>query len=629
MSVPHGSSKQRRYVAFVVAIASIAAFVRAVFLSELMRSELGTINSLDSKFYKEVAASLVEGRGLPRGPLTFNPLYPYFLAGVYRIFGKSELAPRALQAALGIITIVLVYLSAKRMVEGPRKRKPDGEITAEAASLMALLYAPLLIYEGILLGATLEVFLLAAAFSISLSLDSSLGDRLAQVKGELSRKIALSCAFLGLCLGAGSLARPNLFLILAVSVPIWMVARSRRKRAGLFYAVIVIAFTVLAALPALVHNLETDRRFVPVTAHGGINFYIGNRGGSQGVFSPPDDMRADMRGLLIDARERAEAACGRAMSDVDVSNYYLELAFEEIGRDKARWLKLIGKKLLLFFNKEEVPDIPTAVFVRESSRIVKLLWFPYAAIAPLSVAGLVVLFRSKRKRSVVAIYFAACVLSVVSFYVNDRYRLPSVPIMLCLAAFFLSWSYREISRGRAKSLALPTVAILGVYFFATSKDMVAINRSAAYTALGNHYIELGEERKAMEAFAEAYRLDSGRIEAMINYARVLLKSGNASEAAKIYERAYSSNPRVPRLAIEYGSALEKSGRREEAKRLYERSLESPNRSERILACRLLAQAALAEGNAAEAADWIRRAIEISPQDSELAGMLKLLETAGQ
>ena len=106
---------------------------------------------------------------------------------------------------------------------------------------------------------------------------------------------------------------------------------------------------------------------------------------------------------------------------------------------------------------------------------------------------------------------------------------------------------------------------------------------------------------------------------------MLVRRGDAAAAEPLYARAYSLNPRFPRLAIEYGSALEKSGRRAEAKRLYEAGFSGGSAAERVLACRLLAQASLAEGDRGAAVAWVRRAIEIAPDDAELAGMLRWLE----
>jgi hypothetical protein len=47
----------------------------------------------------------------------------------------------------------------------------------------------------------------------------------------------------------------------------------------------------------------------------------------------------------------------------------------------------------------------------------------------------------------------------------------------------------------------------------------------------------------------------------------------------------------------------------------------------VLACRLLADQALAAGKRDEAAAWVRRALEMVPADPKLTEMLRWLETA--
>jgi len=155
---------------------------------------------------------------------------------------------------------------------------------------------------------------------------------------------------------------------------------------------------------------------------------------------------------------------------------------------------------------------------------------------------------------------------------------------------------------------------------------VRVNESAAYTFLGNFYIANKDEAKAAEAFAEAYRLDPEHVEAMINYARILRKQGETQASAELYARSYALMPRFPRLAIEYGSVLELLGRRADARKLYEQALSMGRPGEQVLACRLLAQAALAEGKKDEAIAWVKRALAITPDDTKLSGMLEWLES---
>jgi tetratricopeptide (TPR) repeat protein len=618
--------RRLRVLVVLAAIIAAAMVVRIVFLSELERSPLGDVLSLDSRFYRDLAADIVSGKALPPGALTFNPLYPMFLVAIFRVFGDGLLAPRIVQSVLGLLTIVLVSLAGGRLVEGPRAGRPSAEATAVIAAAMAALYSQFLLYEGLLLATAVEVFLLAASFAAAIAIDQDMRGLRALAIGSRRIPAVVSGCALGVLCGAGALGRPNLFMLLIAAIPVWLAVRNPRKRGRLVpaFGFLVGAFVLLA--PPIIYNAARTGQFVPVTAHGGINFYIGNRPGTSGVYQPPDDMRADMRGLIEDARTKAEAHIGRGATDEEVSNYYFKLALVDIGRDPAAWLRLLVNKLLLFFNRAEVPDVPNVFFYEESCRALKLLVLPFAAIGPLGLAGVIVLWRTRRNRSVMTLFLACALASVLLFYVNARYRLPAVPLLITGAAFFLSWAAGEISKRRWREPAVIAAIACAVFFGVSMKTMVRVNRSAAYTFLGNHYIDVGNEAKAGEAFAEAYRLDPNHVETMINYARVLQMRHESAKAAELYARAYALMPNFPRLAIEYGSALESLGRREAAEKLYLEAYSSDRPRERVLACQLLARVALTEGNRDEAILWVRRALDIVPGDARLTEMLRRLES---
>jgi tetratricopeptide (TPR) repeat protein len=619
--------KKRMHPAIALAaILAAGIVVRLIFLAELGSSEFGGVLSLDSRFYYDLARAISAGGAPPAGALDFNPLYPAFLVVVFKLFGAGLTAPRIVQFALGLFTIALVYAAGARLVEGPRKGKPSAAVTAIAAAAMALFYRQFVLYEGTIIATALEVFLVAASFMLALALDEDMrGERPIRIR---TRRIPpwVSGLFLGALLGAGALGRPNFFLLLVAAVPVWIFLRNLRKRRGLIPALSCLAGAALFLAPPIVYSAALSGRIVPVSAHGGINFYIGNRPGSPGVFQPPADMRADMRGMIEDAKLKAEAETGRAMTQPEVSGYYLRKAFGEIERDPARWFGLVGKKLLIFFNGVEVPDVPNVIFYEKSCPVLAVLFLPFAVIAPLGVCGFVVLFRSGRNRSVVSLFLGCAILSVLLFFVNARYRLPAVPILILLAAFFVAWAAREISRRRFRFAAIMIAAALALFFLVSHRTMVRVNESAAYTFLGNFYIANKDEAKAADAFAEAYRLDPEHIEAMINYARILRKRGETQASADLYARSYALMPRFPRLAIEYGSVLELLGRRADARKLFEQALSTGRPGEQVLACRLLAQAALAEGKKDEAIVWVKRALAIAPGDTKLAGMLEWIES---
>ncbi|HXH23203.1 MAG TPA: glycosyltransferase family 39 protein, partial [Dehalococcoidia bacterium] len=126
----------------------------------------------DAQYYDAVARSLVSGAGYsvgidgsgftPGGSPTafFPPGYPFFLAGVYRLFGHSLDAARVANCAAAALSIVPVYLAGHRLF-GRREGLLAAGGTAVSPSLVY--WTPVLVSESLFL----LPFLLAVALMLA------------------------------------------------------------------------------------------------------------------------------------------------------------------------------------------------------------------------------------------------------------------------------------------------------------------------------------------------------------------------------------------------------------------------------------------------------------------------------
>lgn len=606
------SPRARWFAASAAIILLVAALVRIVYIVQLQRADIGAVLPLDMRFFRDLAAGLAAGAGPPGGVFTFNPLYPAVLALIFRLFGEGLLAPRVIQALLGLATIALLFAAGRMLAGRGGPRDPDGRLVGVLAAAIAVLYPQLLVYEGSLLATTLVTFFLTTAFVLGLAvaraLDGAAGGGL---------RLAALAALLGLVIGAGALGRPNLFLVLAPLVPAWLFLRAGARRARLRLA-LACALGIAAALaPPTIYNAARSGRFVPVSAHGGINFYIGNGPAATGIYRPPPGMREDMRGLIEDAAAAASAAAGRELGAAEVSAYWSRLARERIALDPWGWLRLLARKFALYWNGIEFGDIVDGGMYAEQCPVLRLLPVRFALISPLAMAGALMLAARSRERALYLVFLAASLAAVVLFYFNSRYRMPSVPLLILSAAWLIAWLVRAAGRRDWKRVAAGIMAAILCHGFVSGREMIVVNRSAGHTFMGNHYMSAGEREKALAAFGEALRIEPESPLTRINYARALRLAGDREGAREHYAAAWRLDRDFPKLALEYGSLLEELGERREAQRLYYAAWESTRRYDRILACKLLSRAAYAEGRIDEAGMWIERALEIAPGDEEL------------
>jgi hypothetical protein len=619
----HKNRFDRHRMLFVVVIVAAIA-IRAVWLIQLSGSRLASELSIDSQFYWDLAAGVLSGKGIPAGGLTFNPLYPLFLVAVLGVFGKTLLAVRIIQSVVGLATLALIYTAGRMLGDDSRMKEISGRNLGLTAMAIAAVYPQFFLYEGMLLGSTLEIFLLTASFTLALALDRKLSGTGTLRIAFINIPVWAASFILGLICGTGALGRPNLFLLLVAGIPVWIILRNRRESKWTAPLIGFAAGAALLLLPPTVYNFRETGKFVPVTTHGGINFYIGNRPGTEGVYSPPEGMRGAMRGLIEDSRVLAEKETGHGMTDGEASDYYMEKALHGIAGDPVGWIALLARKVLLFWNKTEVHDMPEVLFFEDSVPIFRFPFLPYSIIASLGIIGLIVLIQGRTDISIVCLFLGAAHLSVMLFYVNTRYRLPVVPVVIILAALLLNRAAGEISRRRYGTVIYMAAAVAAAFFLISNRSLVEANRGSVYTYLGTYYMNAGEQDKAAEAFARAYRIDPDRDTSMINYARTLMMRGQYEQAARIFARAYAMNPRYPRLAIEYAFTLQKLGQYDEASRLALDAFSSGNPEDKVTACKILATSAFFRGDGEEAKKWVREGLRISPDDQELRQMRETL-----
>lgn len=616
--------KGNRSALLLVLILLAGLAVRIAYLVQLRSTVFSELLPLDARFYRDLATGVSSGGWFPRGGLTFNPLYPAFLALIFRLFGESLNAVRISQFFLGLVNIGLLFVAGRRLGGRNGKGVVSGETVGLFAAAMALMYPHFILYEGSLLATSVVTFLATASFTLILVIDQDLqGERSRALFSQRIPRGVLSL-FLGMLLGAGALGRPNLFLILVPAVSLWLFLRHRTKKGCTRSVVLLLVGAFLFLLPPILYNASQTGRFIPVTAHGGINFYAGNQPGADGTYRSPRGMRGDMRGLIEDAKAFAERETGRSLTQAEVSDYWFGMAMEGILADPGVWIRLMWRKLLLFWNGVEVADVLDISFYRDACPVLKLLLLPFAVISSLSLLGLGILITSKRNRSIMLLFVLTSLASVLPFYVNSRYRIPVIPVLILSGALFLAWIVEEV-RGRRWKPVLVTGVICSVLLVATARPLVKVNRSAGYTFLGNYYVEKKDEAKAEEAFAEAFRLAPDLVETKINYAKILQKRGKLERAEELYDAAFMMQPDFPLLAIEYGSILEQRGRSDDAKRLYTYAFSLHRARDRVIACKLLSRLAFAEGKRDEAVMWIRKALEIVPGDKSLGELLHKLE----
>ena len=136
--------------AWIVIGVALALRLLHVFFTERYNPLAGDLQ-LDAATYDRWARALAFGGDTGGTTLMQAPMYPWFLSIVYRIAGPSLVAVRLVQAVIGAATVGLIMRCTWRFFKSAA--------ASLIAGVFAALYTPFIFYEGILVPATLVIFL--------------------------------------------------------------------------------------------------------------------------------------------------------------------------------------------------------------------------------------------------------------------------------------------------------------------------------------------------------------------------------------------------------------------------------------------------------------------------------------
>ena len=420
------------------------------------------------------------------------PLYSYYLAFVNWLMGERQtglFAAHLLQLVTGAVTCGLTYLLGRRVF---------GEAVGLIAGLMLAVYSPGIYRDGQLLDTALATFL-ATSFLLLLLL----------ALDQPSRGKWLAS---GLVLGLLALTRPNLLFLGLVSLVLMIVwlRRSQGPAVWVLAGVFVLG-VVLPIIPITGRNYLIVRHFVPISLTGGVNLWTGNNPEADGYSPVPSGIAWE--------RTWYEAKASGAIGPVEMDVYWQKKATRFLREQPGLALKLLFRKMYLYWNAYEIPNNVSYDWGREHSSLLRALPLTFAVVGPLGLLGLALGGWRSRSACVVAIFVLVQMVTVAIFFVTGRYRMPALPALCVLAGFAVVEVPRLVGRRRFGTVLLSLLGLL-VFGALVNSDIYGIrvnnpaNRDWYY--LGQSYLMGGDMQRAKEAFrrgteqhrddADAYRL---------------------------------------------------------------------------------------------------------------------------
>ena len=506
----------------LVAALILAALVRVLHLLELSGDPSFFQPKVDAYYYDQAARVIADGDlGFGHEPLRMSPGYFYALGAVYALFGDGPWAPRVLQSLLGVLQVALIWDLARRML---------GAGWAWLPAFGAALYGPFLYFEGHLLAASLATFLHILCLWL--------------VIGRMDRGDLRFAPWLGvgLVFGLTAVVRPN---ALPLVVPLWLAcflagretdATGRVRRVAA--AMLALALGgALAIAPITLRNVLRTGEPILLTAHGGLNLYVGNGPGAHGTFRLPDEVPStrDPQSQYRTFHAVAEEALGRPLGAREADAYWVRRTVDTWIDSPAWAWHILTRKLYLYWNGRELENVYDYEFAREYQPVLGAPLVQFVHVAPLALCGsLWMLLRGRPRERVLALYLWAVAGAVVLVFVTDRYRLPVVgPALLC-ATFALrrlvTWARERRWLALAGSAVVLSAAVLVARPVAVQKS-----RAQEYHTLGAAWLELGRLDRAEHALATSLAHNPEFVPAHCSLGELYEETGDTERAREHYE----------------------------------------------------------------------------------------------
>jgi len=477
---------------WVAALGALALLLRLIYIVQVKDTSLVAPEDLDPGFYYNWAKEIASGDWRGKTSFVQSPLYAYLLGLLMVFLGTSVGRILVVQSFVGVGTVLLTYLLGRRFF---------GHWQGMLAGLLIACYGPFIFFEGMVMKTFLSPFL---TLVLLLLLDKARQEAAGAAAGTAAampgseatpaRRALRLFGLAGAVYGLTTLDRDN-FILLAPALAMlscWLGGGLNRR--GLRAAGAFTLGTVLLIAPVTLRNWFVSHEFVLLTTGGGEVFFIGNNADANGLYVPPPFVRPDPKYEHTDFVDRASEISGRKLTAMQSSWFWFSQGLQFIKEEPLAWLRLIGRKLIHFWNFFELPDNLDYDILQRFSTLLAALnkAFPpqdwatlhvpsgpsraavrihffstFGTVAPFGLVGIYLTRRRWRRFLPLYVVLFGYMGTVLLFFNFSRFRVPIVPIL----ALFASESLLAIGS------ALRRLWALAVAFAARSGDMVARARA--------------------------------------------------------------------------------------------------------------------------------------------------------
>ena len=378
------------------------------------------VPQLDEEFYVDFGKNL-----LAEGPQNTNlgffmdPLYGYFLGGLFYIFGDNLIIPRLIQIVSDSAAALLLCLIGRRLWS---------PATGLLAGLIYALYPVSWFYSLTLLKTTFTTNYVILFTLILLVF--------------VERQTLRNWFLLGLITGIGVYLRGNLILLIPFTMLLPLVIRQHSWRQSIQLSLTYLLGAVILLGGVGLLNKATFGQFAVLPTTGGITLYgANNPQNPTGENTNPDFIsKSHPAELFVQYKNEAEKRNGKTLNNSEVSTYWRGQAIKYWFSSFTVLPSLWSHKISHLISHEEIANNQSVDIAARFSPIL-LPQIPFfALVLGFGLPGIFLALRKDPRVYALLPVVGVVIVTSIVYFSSSRFRLPLVPILILGAAYFFNYA---------------------------------------------------------------------------------------------------------------------------------------------------------------------------------------------
>ena len=377
-------------------------------------------------------------------------------------------------------------------------------------------------------------------------------------------------------------------------------------------AALITAGVLAGASPAWLHNYVVARDPVFLSAHSGVNFWIGNNPEANGYPKFPPGLHAGQEAMLQDSITEAEKEKGKPLLRSEVSGFWSAKARAWIAQHPAAFTHLLGVKLKDFWNAFQYDDISVISALDDEGVIFP--GFGFGLIAAFALPGMLIALRKFPDSRWLMAAVLLHMVSLLTVFITERYRLAAVPGLMLFAAYGLVELWNRLTSIRLREAAVFLVLLFAATGFVSAPQQDATLWSLDAYNSGLHALDAGQLSVARRKLDRAFSYSPFNAEINFAQGNLHLALGEPDEARKFYLATLRLDPHHVGACNNLGVLALQNKQWLPAKEWFQYAIQiAPNEAKMYY---LLARADIAAGDFLGARESIATAIKLNPNPTE-------------